>query len=551
MKVRNIILVSLLFILTTFLLIACSNDTSSDSSNSNSTGSGKLAKEQVLNISNISEPPSLHPGKANDVASIIVLTQIFEGLTRLDPNGEPQEAMASNIDISEDGKKYTFTIRDGVTWTDGSPVTAEDFEYAWKWVLDPENAEARAAHQLFIIKNAEAVKKGEVPIDEVGFRAIDEKTFEVELEYAADYFLKLTANHVFSPMKKGINEEHPDWDLSAGEHYITNGPFYLAEWDQKNKIVFKKNQNYWDADTVKLETINMPIITDENTEFNMYQNGELDYAGHPTGKLPLAAIKSLKEEGVLNADPRTGTYYYTFNVEKEPFDNANIRKAFTYAIDRKAIVENITQAGEVPAMAYIAPSIWEENLEGYFADNDVEKAKEFLEKGLKEKGLSSVEELPPITLSYNTSEEHAQIAQAIQDMWKKNLGVEVTLENNEWQVYLDMLSAGDYQVGRIGYSASVADAYTLLQTYLQVSGSNYPRWLNDEFSDLLRQSTQETDPVKRKEILRKAEEIFIDEMPVLPIYYYSNVYVHRDYVKDINVTSLGYIQFKWTYIEEH
>lgn len=522
-------------------------------------GSGDA--EQVLNINIKTEPPSLHPGRSSDTTSSAVQDQIFEGLTRMNMDGEPEEAMASEIDISDDGLTYTFTIREEANWSNGDPVTAEDFEYAWKWVLDPDNADTDYAYQLYPIKNAEKAKNGEVSLDEVGVKAVDEKTLEVTLENPTAYFLELTAFHTYYPVNKeavlafdgdtDAEYDSGDWALEAGDHYVTNGPFIMTAWEHQDHVVLEKNEDYWDADTVQLEKINMYIIEDENTELNMYKNGELDWAGHPTGQLPLEAIPALKEEGELIVEARAGTYYYAFNVEEEPFNNENIRKAFALAINRQGIVENITKGEQLPATALVPPTIWEENESGYFADNDIEQAKAHLEKGLDELGYSSVDELPQIMLSYNTDEAHAVIAQAVQDMWKNNLGVEnVELDNTEWKVYLDMLGDGNFQVGRMGWIADFNDAINFLEIFETIGGNNYTNWEDPEYQELLKQSREELDDDKRKEILKEAEQLYMDVLPIAPVYFYTNVYTHRDYVHDVDVSPLGNIQFKWAYMTE-
>lgn len=421
-------------------------DTSSESgSDEGAEESGDA--EQVLNVNIRTEPPSLHPGLATDTTSGAVLNQVFEGLMRINQEGVAEPAMAaSEPEISDDLLTYTFTIRDDAVWSNGDPVTAHDFEYAWKWVLDPENADTDYAYQLYVIKGAQDAKENGGSLDDVGVKALDDKTLEVTLEQPTPYFLDLTAFYTYYPVNKNVAEANPEWALEAGEDYVTNGPFLLDTWEHKNKVVLTKNPDYWDADTVKLETINMFMVDDENTALEMFNAGELDWVGSPTDFVPLAAIPSLKDEGKLNISPLAGVYYYAFNTEAEPFNNENIRKAFALAINRQGIVENITKGEQQPAMALVPPSIWEENNEGYFADNDVEKAKEYLEKGLEELGLDS---LPTIQLSYNTSEAHAVIAQAVQDMWNQNLGVEVELNNEEWNVYLDTMGAGNFQVGRM------------------------------------------------------------------------------------------------------
>ncbi len=288
------------------------------------------------------------------------------------------------------------------------------------------------------------------------------------------------------------------------------------------------------------------MVENENTALNMFKNGELDWVGSPFDSVPLAAMDQLKQEDKLNISPLAGVYYYAFNVEKEPFNNAKIRRAFALAINRQAIVENITKGGQLPAMALVPPTIWEENEEGYFEDNNVEKAKQLLEEGLEEEGLS---ELPKVTISYNTSEAHAAIAQAIQDMWRQNLGVDVELANEEWQVYLDTMGNGNFQVGRMGWLADFNDAINFLEIFQSKGGNNYTNWESEEYASLLEESRTITDPEERKSVLKEAEQIFMDELPLAPIYFYTNVYTKKDYVKDVKPSAMGSINLKYGSIE--
>lgn len=570
MKNKKLLFLLTLFITLGMVLAACSGGDSNTSSTeeqdsgtedagtpeeSEDTGEGEetssgeetLAADQTFDINIRTEPPSLHPGTATDTTSSAVLDQVFEGLMRINNDGEPEEAMAESYEVSDDLLTYTFHIREDANWSNGDPVTAGDFEYAWKWVLNPDNADTDYAYQLYVIKGAQAAKEEGGSLDDVGIKAVDDKTLEVTLQQPTPYFLDLTAFYTYYPVNQKVAEEASDWALEAGENYVTNGPFLLDSWAHQDQIVLKKNPDYWDAETVKLETINMYMVDDENTALEMYNSGELEWAGDPTDALPLTAIQSLKDEGTLNISPLAGIYYYAFNTEKEPFNNVNIRKAFALAINREGIVQSITQREEQAAMALVPPSIWEESNEGYFTDNDVEKAKEYLEAGLEEMGL---DELPPVELSYNTSEAHAAIAQAVQDMWRQNLGVDVTLRNEEWNVYLDSMGNGDFYAGRMGWLADFNDAISFLEIFQSVGGNNYTNWENEEFASLLEQSRSETDEAARKEIMREAEAIFMEEMPIAPVYFYTNSWLNKDYVRGLEVSALGSVQFKWTYLVE-
>lgn len=546
------LLLTLTFVLSLFLAACGGGDDKEDAkdeSGNNDEGSGEeaLAEEQVFNINIKTEPPSLHPGKSSDTTSSAVIDQVFEGLTRINQDGEPEEAMAEEIDVSDDGLTYTFTIREDATWTNGDSVTAGDFEYAWKWVLNPDNADTDYAYQLYPIKGAEDAKENGASADDIGITVEDDQTLVVELEQPTEYFLDLTAFYTYYPLNESAVESNDKWDLDAGDDYVTNGPFTLVSWDHKDKIVIEKNEDYWDADTVQLETINMHMVDEEDTELQMYESDELDWTGDPTGALPLAAIPTMKDEGELEISDKAGTYYYAFNHDEEPFDNVNIRKAFALSIDRKAIVENITQGEQKPAMGLVPPSIFEENEEGIFEDNDVDQAKEYLEKGLDELGL---DELPTVKLSYNTDEGHEAIAQAVQDMWKKNLEVDVELNNEEWNVYLDNMGEGNFQAGRMGWIADFNDAINFLEIFETVGGNNYTNWEDEEYQKLLKESRVELDADKRIEILKEAEQLFVDKMVIAPVYFYTDVYAHKDTVHGIEVSPLGNIQFKWGYMTE-
>ncbi|TYR79512.1 peptide ABC transporter substrate-binding protein [Priestia megaterium] len=546
MKKRLSILFSLLLVMSLFLA-ACGFDKESSSGGEGGNGDGK--KEQALRVNIKTEPFSLNPGLANDSTSSNVLLQTFEGLTRINKDGKPENAMAEDVKISEDKTQYTFTIREDAKWSNGDPVTAKDFEYAWKWALDPKN-ESQYAYQLYYVKNAQAANEGKGSIDDVAVKAKDDKTLEVTLESPTPYFLELTAFYTYFPVNTKIAETTKKWYTNAGDNYTSNGPFKMVEWKHNDKIVLEPNENYWDKDAVKLKKVEMYMINDNNTELSMFKNGELDWAGMPTGQLPADALPELEKDGSLNIQEIAGTYWYKFNTEQKPLDNVNIRKALAYAIDRKGITEQITKDGSVPAMAAVPPTMFEENTKGYFKDNDVEKAKEHLQKGLEEMGLKDVSELPAIKVSYNTDEKHAKIAQAIQDMWKKNLGIDVELDNAEWAVYIEKLHQGDYQVGRMGWLGDFNDPINFLELFRdKEGGNNDTNWENPEYKKLLIDSQKETDPEKRLQMLKQAEEIFMDEMPVAPIYFYTNAWVQNEDLKGVVMSGLGDIQIKWAHFQ--
>lgn len=497
---------------------------------------------QELRFNLHTEPPTLDPRKAIDTTSISVIHMCFEGLTRIDPTGHPTLAAAEKVDISLDQLLYTFTLRDA-QWSDGSSVKAQDFEQTWKTILNP-TFPSESVVDLYMIKNAKAAKSHRCSPDEIGVKALDDKTLQIELEHPVPYFLSALSTPIFFPTPTHIIQDFPDW---TDGHYISNGAFTLKEWRHHDAIVLEKNPYYWDRDHVKLEKVQLLLVEDASTELSMFENNELDWAGYPLSTLPMDAMPSLTKKGILNHYMISGTYYYIFNTKSFPFTNPHLRKAFTLAINRQAIVTDVTQAGQLPAMGLIPPTMG--TISPYFKDYDITEAKKLFALGLKELGIT-VEEFPLITLSYNTLSTHHKIAQAIQEQWYQTFGVRVKLENKEWKVFLDELRHHRFQIARMGGLASVNDPMSFLDFYRYLSSSNnYSQWTNPQFSKLLEQADQTTDAEQRMALLRDAEGILMNEMPIAPIYFYSGVYLKKPYVKGVVLNELNTLDLKWAYVE--
>ncbi|MBD8026578.1 peptide ABC transporter substrate-binding protein [Ureibacillus sp. Re31] len=547
MKKRNLFLMLMLLALT-LVLAACNFGSEKESTDDTKEGASEEGGSKELNLVIPSEPPSLHPQLATDSTSNAILQNVFEGLTTL-KDGEAIEAAAEKIDVSEDQLTYTFTLRDA-KWSNGDPVTAEDFEYAWKFALDPKNA-SEYASILYPIKGAQAYNLGEGKVEDLGIKVIDEKTLEVTLENPTPYFLELTAFKTYYPIHKATAEANKTWYAEAGDSYVTNGPFKLTDWQHSGSITLEKNENYWEADKVALDKVNISMVESETTTATMFDAGEIDWIGSPFQTIGLDVIDRYKEEGILNISDHAAIYVYKFNTTEGPTANANIRKALTLAIDRQGLIDNVTKGEQTPALGMVPSAVkgFEED-RGYMKDNDIEEARKALDAGLKELGLSDPSELK-LKLSFNTSEAHAAIAQFIQEGWRTNLGIEVTLDNSEWQVFLDKLSNLDFQIGRLGWIADYNDAYTFLEMYDSAeNGNNDTGWENAEYAELLKQSNAETDPAKRLELLKQAESIIMSETPVAPIYYYTNLSVKKDYVKNMEQNALGNMYLKYVDIEK-
>ncbi|MEG0473399.1 MAG: peptide ABC transporter substrate-binding protein [Solibacillus sp.] len=537
MKYNKVVLPAMALSLSAFLA-ACGADEGTKDTGKNA--SGDAAKE--LNLLITSEPPKLHPQLATDSTSGAIIGNAFEGLTTM-VNGEPILAAAEDYKVSDDLLTYTFTLRDA-QWSNGEKVTAEDFAFAWLWGLNPENA-SEYASILYAIKGAENYNNGAGSAEDVGIKVIDEKTLEVTLEAPTPYFLELTAFRTFSPIHKATAEANPKWFTEA-DSYVSNGPFNLKSWAHSSEIVLEKRDTYWDAENVDIETVNIAMVESETTQITMFDNNEVDFLGAPFGTISLDAIERLKSEDKLNVSDLSGIYWYKFNTKDDVMQNENIRKALSLSIDREGLVKNITKGEQEPALGIVPNSVAGfGDDEGYFQDANYDEAKKYLDAGLKELGLASAADLE-IKVSYNTSEAHSAIAQFIQQGWTKNLGIKIKLDNAEWQVYLDKINGGDFQVGRMGWSADYNDAYSFLEMYSSAeNGNNQTGWSNEEYTKLLKESTTETDSTKRLEKLLEAEAIFMEDMPVAPIYFQTNLNVVSDKVENMAPDALGTINLKY------
>ncbi|AEH48205.1 peptide ABC transporter substrate-binding protein [Parageobacillus thermoglucosidasius] len=523
-----------LLLLVSAVLTGCgSKGTSGD-------GAGKNIKQEIT-LNAMSEPPSLDPALASDTTSGWVIDHLFEGLYTKNQKGEPVLGAASDVKVSEDGKTYTFTIRDDAKWSDGDPVTAQDFEYAWKRVLDPKTGSPFAFY-MYYIKGAEEYNKGKGSADQVGIKALDDKTLQIELNAPLSYFDKLLTMWTFYPVKKSLVESNPKWAAEA-KGYVSNGAYRLTEWKHNSEVVIEKNQHYWNKDTINMEKVTWKMVNDATTYYQMYKTGELDLIA----TLPTDAVAQEKNNKEYKVVPYFGTYMFMFNVAKEPFNNVKIRRAFAMAIDRKAIVENITKSGEKPAYAFVpygadTPDGDFREAGGAYFEENVKEAKKLLQEGMKEEGWST---LPEVTLIYNTAENHKKIAEAVQEMLKRNLGVKIKLANQEWKTYLETTAQSNFQMARMGWIGIFVDPTVILDYYLGDSPNNRTNWVNKQFDDLMAKAKVEQDDKKRYELLHEAEKILMTDLPFIPVYFYSQNYLTSPKFKGIVYPVNRYPDVRW------
>ncbi|WP_272436291.1 peptide ABC transporter substrate-binding protein [Terrihalobacillus insolitus] len=533
-------------VLAVIVLTACTANESAgegDPSESNDSDDAQTEEpsEKVLYLNNGVEPTSFDPPIGFDSNSWQALNNLMEGLTRLGKDDQPQPATAEDWDISDDGKEYTFYIRDDAKWSNGDDVTADDFVYAWKRMLDPETG-SPAAFLGYFIEGGEAFNSGEGSADDVAVVAEDDKTFKVTLTAPTGYFLNVIANPAFFPINQAVAEENPEWFAEA-DTFVGNGPFILESWKHDTSMVMAKNDQYWDAETVKLDKVNWAMVNDSNTEYQMYQSGDLDTSGVPSDM----AEELMSGDDVIIED-QAGTYFYRFNVTKEPFQNTKIRKAFAMAVDQQQIVEYVTKNGEKPAYGFVAPGFTGPSgndfreTNGNLVEFDPEKAKTLLEEGMAEEGY---DELPPVTLSYNTSDSHKAIAETLQQMLKQNIGVDVELANAEWNVFLQDQKDLKHQLSRSSFLHDYADPINALESFITDSSMNRTGWSNAEFDGLIAKAKAEANEEKRWEYMYEAEKVLFDEMPIFPIYFYNQVLLQKENVTGIVRHPVGYMELKW------
>ena len=506
----------------------------------NTTAPGDQAAKLLL-LNNIKEPTSLDPPIGFDEPSYNILNNLMEGLTRLDENQKIQPAAASEWKVSEDGKTYTFTLRDS-KWSNGDPVTAHDFEYAWKRMLDPALA-SPASFLAYIIEGAEAYNSGKGKVEDVKVKALDDKTLEVVLAQPASWTLLLASNPAFFPVHKATGEKDPKWAAEAAT-FVGNGPFKLTEWAHDSELKMMKNENYWDAANVTLAGAVWKMIDDENTEYQMFTNEEL----HRTTTVPADMADQLFKEGKVYVKDGAGTEFYRFNVTKEPFDNANIRKAFSLAIDRQTLVDLVLMRQQKPGTGFVSYGLPDANGSGDFrqvggdlVNFDAAEAKKLLEQGMKEKGYT---QLPEVTLTYRSGTANEKTAQAAQEMWKQNLGVDVKLQKVEGKVLTDMQKQLQYQIARSSWLPDFGDAINFLDIFQSKSGSNRTGWSNAEYDKLIEGAYKEPDDAKRLQMLHDAEKILVSDAPVAPLYFYNTSLLTSDKVSGIVSSSLSYTDLR-------
>jgi oligopeptide transport system substrate-binding protein len=481
-------------------------------------------RDKILHLGNGDEVQDLDPQTVTGVPEHNILSALFEGLVAEDPKDlSPVPGVAERWEISPDQLVYTFHLRANARWSNGDPVVASDFIQSYQRMLTPALG-ADYANMLFPIRNAEQFYRGEInDFSEVGLRALDDRTLEMTLKAPTPYFLSMLGHHystwpVHIPTiakHDGLARKGSRW--TRPENMVSNGPFVLAEWRVNEVIRVKKNPHYWDAENVKLNEIHFYPIQSKDTEERAFRSGQL----HVTYELIPQKIAWYQERQphLLRIDPYLGTYFYRFNVTHPILKDKRIRHALALSIDRESLVRNVMRAGQVPAYHFTPP-----NTGGYTAqarfEGNVERARQLL----AEAGYPEGKGLPSLEILFNTHESHRAVAEAIQQMWRHNLGVNITLVNTEWKVFLDKQDTMDYQISRAGWIGDYVDPNTFLEMWKTGNGNNDTGWSHPEYDRLIDQASITADPQERFALFQRAEAILLDELPIMPIFFYTRPY---------------------------
>ena len=461
-------------------------------------------------INNGAEPQSLDPSHIQGVPEHRIYMALFDGLVVNDPKtSRAIPGIAESWVMAKDNMKVTFKLRKAV-WSDGTPVTAQDFVDGWLRTLDPKTGAEYAYMVGMIVKGAAEFNGGKGSADDVGVKALNAQTLEVTLASPAPYAVDMMAHYAFSPLPMHAIEKYGDEWIKPGK-FVGNGPFTLKEWKPQEYVLVEKNAKYWDAKSVKLKSVKFLPIEDNKTAYNMYKNGETDWN---TG-LPLDLLDEIKLRKDYQVAPQVATYYYIFNVTRKPLDDVRVRKALAMSVDKKTLVEKITKGGQLVADA-ITPA-----MAGYTPPKGNPYNPEEAKKLLAAAGYPGGAGFPKLTVIYNTNDNHKKIGEYIQAQWKNNLGIEVALQNQEWTTFLDTRSnSHDFEVARAGWVGDYLDPNTFLDMFIVGSGNNDGLYNNAKYDELVKKAPL-LSGAERYKAMQQAETLFIDQdQGIMPLYYY-------------------------------
>ena len=507
-------------------------------------------ENQIYHHGNGSEPQGIDPHIVTGVPEHHILISLCEGLTIPNPNPNDMNGYmagtAESWTISDDGKEYIFNINKNAKWSNGEPVTADDFVWSWKRILTASLG-SQYPDMLYYLVGAYEYHNGLMDdFNKVGVKSVDKHTLKVNLKNPTPFFLGLLSHYSTWPVHKDTVLKFGDIDDRNGEwtrpgNFVCNGPFQLKTWELNNKIVVEKNPHYYDASMVRLNEIHYYPVSNVMTEDRMFRAGQL----HLTSTLPSQKCPIYIEENPnLRIDPYMGTYFYRINTENEVLKDVRVRKALAYSIDRQLLVDKVTKCGQIPAYSFTPPGS-----NGYQPSTEIPFDPILAKSLLEEAGFSEQNPFPKLEILFNTNEDHRKLALAVQQMWQINLGIEVELVNQDWKVYLNREMIGDFQISRAGWIGDYEDPNTFLDLMRPNRGNNKTGWENMEYDALVEKANTINNQAERYELLYQAEEILIENMPVIPLYTYVRAYQLSPDVKGFSPHILDHHHPKFIYLE--
>ncbi|MCL2046870.1 MAG: peptide ABC transporter substrate-binding protein [Oscillospiraceae bacterium] len=547
-KKKSLFALSLVLVFILTAIAGCSGNTGTNTSPSGTQPGGngddtstEGAWELVVQVG--PDPDTIDPALNSSVDGATMIIHGFEGLYSLDKFGSPIPGQAASVEISDDGLTYTFHLRSDLKWSDGSPLTADDFVYSWARAIDPDVA----ADYEYMFESIKGYDEGELAVE-----AIDENTLVVELIARTPYFLELTAFPTYYPVKEDVVESAGDaWAVNVNT-YVGNGPYKMIDWVPGSYITYAKNEFYWNYEALGPDTIKFVLMDDDNAILAGYLAGELKFID----SVPNDEIEALRTRPDFFIEGQLGTYYISFNCEAEHLDNPRFRQALTLAIDRDYITKTIGQAGQVNAGAFVAIGIGDAEPGVEFRDvggDYIDPSPEAFDGNLAEAKAIIAQlypdgNVPAFEYIYNTSTGHALIAQALEQMWSE-IGVNVTLVSQEWGTFLNTRKNGEYQIARNGWLNDYNDPMGMLDMWITGGGNNDAQWSNPEYDRLINAAKNSNNQQERMDLMHAAEDILFDEWVLAPIYYYVDIYMINDDIGNFYSSPLGYKYFMYATLE--
>ena len=546
-KVKQICAVALAATIGLSVLTGCGGAKTADKG-------GATGEKQELVFNLAADTKTLDPGLNQSVDGAIIAVNAFEGLAKLDDKDKAIPGQAEKWEVSPDGLKYTFHLKKDLKWSNGDPLKASDFEYAWKRVLNPETA-SEYSFQMLYLKGGDEYNTGKGTADQVGVKATDDTTLEVTLAGPCPYFLELTAGPTYMPVEQKIVESNKDWATDV-KTLVSNGPFKFTDYKIKDQIVLEKNENYVSKNDVKLNKLTMKMVTEPTSAWASFKAGQFDMVYD----VPEPEVEAAIKDGSATQFKDLSTDYININISDKAkavnpdaakvLSDVRIRKAMSLAIDRTAITENVIKNHPTPAHGFIPDSILDADgkvfaSKQYFdPKGNVEEAK----KLLAEAGYPNGQGLPQMTILYNPESGNGAKFQPIQDMLKK-AGFNVELQTQEWKVFQTTRTNKQYEVARGGWTGDYVDPMTFLDMFTPESAQNDPGYNNPKYIELIHNAKNEADAKKRMEMLHQAEDLLMEDMPIIPLWYTNQTRGIKSYVKGVRVSPLRFIYFDKAYIE--